>query len=106
MKMLKTLAATDRVDSDRKFLDFITKQDFYSPYGRAVAEKNTFSLLSKRKYLSLAAFFLLAQPPLLKSAINIIVTKLEDLALEFLVCRLVESRPLHSNYGTNEVLIS
>ena len=104
--MLKTLAATDRVDSDRKFLDFITKQDFYPPYGRAVAEKNTFSLLSKRKYLSLAAFFLLAQPPLLKSAINIIVTKLEDLVLEFLVCRLVESRPLHSNYGTNEVLIS
>jgi hypothetical protein len=48
-------------------------------------------LLRKRRYNVSAAFFLLAEPPSLKSALEIIATKMQDLNLAFLVARLVES---------------
>ena len=91
MRMLKTLAAADRNHTGRLFLKFIAGYDFSSTRGRHAAEKNAFSLLRKRKYGPAAAFFLLAEPPMLKSALNVIVTKMEDHALAFFVSRLVEA---------------
>eukprot|EP00979_Chaetoceros_neogracilis_P016177 scaffold7259_cov267-Chaetoceros_neogracile.AAC.13 len=90
MRMLKTLAAADRNHTGRTFLKFITRYDFSSTKGRTAAEKNAFSLLRKRKYGPAAAFFLLAEPPMLKNALNIIVTKMEDPALALFVSRLVD----------------
>ena len=91
MKKLKTIAATDRSHTGRTFLKFLTSYDFSSARGRKAAEKNAFSLLRKRKYGPAVAFFLLAEPPILNSALNVIETKMEDLALAFFVSRLIDS---------------
>ena len=91
MRMLKNLAAADRTHTGSLFLKFINGFDFSSTRGRNAAEKNAFSLLRKRKYGPAAAFFLLAEPPMLKSALNIIVTKMEDHTLAFFVSRLVDA---------------
>jgi RAVE protein 1 C terminal./SH2 domain. len=95
-RMLKAIAATDRNESGKKFLKFITTYDFSSTRGRMAAEKNAFSLLRKRRYGPAAAFFLIAQPPMIKSALNVIVNKMDDIALAFFVARLVEG-----NISTN-----
>jgi hypothetical protein len=89
-RMLKAVAATDRNESGKIFLKFITSYDFSSPRGRMAAEKNAFSLLRKRRYGPAAAFFLMAQPPMIKSALNVIVNKMDDIALAFFVARLAE----------------
>ncbi|KAG7352754.1 RAVE protein 1 domain containing protein [Nitzschia inconspicua] len=91
-RTLMNLAAADSTDSGRKFYKFLTTFDFASERGRSAAEKNAFSLLRKNKYDSAAAFFLLAEPPILKSAVETIATKMEDLDLAFLVARLVGNR--------------
>lgn len=88
-RTLMNLAAADNTDSGRKFYKFLTTFDFTSERGRSAAEKNAFSLLRKNKYDSAAAFFLLSQPPILKSAVETIATKMKDLDLAFLVARLV-----------------
>ena len=87
--MLKNLAAADSSSSGRKFHKFLTSYDFSSKRGRVAAEKNAFSLLRKNQYDSASAFFLLAEPPILKSAVETIATKMEDFDLAFLVARLV-----------------
>ena len=93
-RTLINLAAADSTDSGRKFYKFLTDHDFTSERGRSAAEKNAFSLLRKNKYESAAAFFLLAEPPILKSAVETIATKMEDLDLAFLVARLIgNSKP-------------
>ncbi|GFH49862.1 hypothetical protein CTEN210_06338 [Chaetoceros tenuissimus] len=89
MKKLKTMAAADRKHTGKTFFQFVTKFDFNSERGKNAAEKNAFSLLRKRKYGPAAAFFLLSEPPMLTSALNIIATKMEDMALAFFVARLV-----------------
>ena len=91
--MLRNLAATDQSNTGRKFLTFISTHDFAGDRGRKAAEKNAYSLLRKQKYQSAATFFLLAQPPMVKPALEILVTKLGDLDLAMLVARLVESLP-------------
>ena len=87
--MLTNLAAADTSLSGRKFHKFLTTYDFSSKRGRVAAEKNAFSLLRKNQYDSAASFFLLAEPPMLKSAIETIATKMGDLDLAFLAARLV-----------------
>jgi len=99
MKKLKALAATDRSDSGRKFLSFISDNDFSSQRGRAAAEKNAFSLLRKRRYMVSAAFFLLAQPPMLKNAFEIILTQLDDPSLAFMIARLMGNMTDFSSDG-------
>ena len=91
MKKLKAIAATDRSDSGRKFFKFISDNDFSSERGRNTAEKNAYSLLRKRKYASAASFFLLAEPPMIKSALDVIRHQLQDTCLAFFVARLVEN---------------
>merc|ERR1740139_1959889 len=91
MAKLKSIAANDRTVTGKKFLNFITSHDFSSVRGRRSAEKNAYSLLSKRQYTASAAFFLLAKPPMLKTALEIIVSQLNDFALAFFIARLVEA---------------
>ena len=102
-RTLKNLAATDHSESGRKFYNFITSYDFSSERGRRAAEKNAFSLLRKCKYLVASAFFLLAEPPSLQSAIETIVSKLNDADLAFMVARLMESKSLSKDANTNGI---
>ncbi|CAJ1934809.1 unnamed protein product [Cylindrotheca closterium] len=88
-RTLRNLAAADNTDSGRKFYKFLSDYDFSSPRGRSAAEKNAFSLLRKNRYECAAAFFLLPDPPILKSAVEIIATKMRDLDLAFMVARLL-----------------
>lgn len=90
-RTLRNLAATDQSDTGRMFLKFITMHDFSSDRGRKAAEKNAYSLLRKRRYRAAASFFLLPEPPMLKTALEIMVTQMQDFELAFLVARLVES---------------
>jgi hypothetical protein len=90
-RTLRNLVATDQSDSGKTFFKFLTKHDFSSERGRAAAEKNAFSLLRKCRYQVASAFFLLAEPPSLKSALETIASKLKDIDLAFLVARLMES---------------
>lgn len=94
MNKLRNLAATDSTHSGRTFYKFLNDHDFSSERGRRAAEKNAFSLLRKCRYSVAAAFFLLAEPPSLKLAIDIIATKMKDLDLAFMVARLMESSQL------------
>jgi RAVE protein 1 C terminal len=89
LRTLRNLAAADSTESGRKFSTFLASFDFSSDRGRSAAEKNAFSLLRKNKYDCAAAFFLLAQPPMLQSAVETIASKMEDWDLAFLVSRLV-----------------
>jgi hypothetical protein len=88
-RTLRNLAAADRTESGQKFFKFMTNFDFSTDRGRAAAEKNAFSLLRKNRYDCAAAFFLLSEPPALKSAVETIASKMEDLDLAFMVARLV-----------------
>eukprot|EP00536_Pseudo-nitzschia_multiseries_P014720 jgi/Psemu1/246275/estExt_Genewise1.C_7590016 len=88
-RTLANLAAADPTNSGRKLQKFLTDHDFSSQRGRLAAEKNAFSLLRKNQYDAASAFFLLAEPPILKSAVETIATKMEDLDLAFLVARLM-----------------
>ena len=90
-RTLRNLANADGTESGKKFFKFMTDHDFKSERGRRAAEKNAFSLLRKNRYETASAFFLLADPPLLKFAVETIVTKMEDLELAFLVARLMGS---------------
>ncbi|KAL9182531.1 hypothetical protein ACHAXT_013183 [Thalassiosira profunda] len=96
-KKLRTIAATDRSEQGKKFLKFIIDHDFSSDRGRKSAEKNAYSLLRKRKYKEAASFFLLAEPPMIKTALDVIRLQLKDGALAFFVARLVESAPKSSS---------
>ena len=96
-KKLRNLAATDKSESGTKFFKFITSHDFSSERGRRAAEKNAFSLLRKCRYRVASAFFLLSEPPALQSALETIITKMQDLDLAFMVARLMESNELMSD---------
>ena len=91
MKKLFAIAATDRSDQGKKFLKFISDYDFSSEQGRNAAEKNAYSLLRKRKYTAAAAFFLLAEPPMIRTALDVILSQLQDVSLAFFIARLVEN---------------
>ena len=88
-RTLRNLAAADSSDGGRKLTKFLTDFDFSTERGRSAAEKNAFSLLRKNRYDCAAAFFLLAEPPFIKSAVETIVSKMQDLDLAFLVARLM-----------------
>eukprot|EP00957_Ditylum_brightwellii_P209077 15360199-Ditylum_brightwellii.AAC.1 len=92
------MAATDNSESGRKFFKFTTNYDFTSERGKKAAEKNAYSLLRKRKYLAAATFFLLPEPPMLNTALDVIVTKMKDLSLAFFVARLINN-PICASSG-------
>jgi hypothetical protein len=94
LRTLKNLAATDQSEMGKKFFKFLTSHDFESTRGRLAAEKNAFSLLRKNKHRAAASFFLLSKPPSLKSAVETILTKLNDIDLAFLVMRLMTNSDL------------
>ena len=96
-RTLMNLAAADTSLSGRKLHKFLTSYDFSSKRGRVAAEKNAFSLLTKNQYISASAFFLLAEPPILNSAVETIATKMGDLDLAFLVARVIGNAPSTSN---------
>ena len=83
-------AKTDQSAEGRKLATFLSTFDFSSDRGRKAAEKNAFSLLRKRRYSQAAAFFLLAEPPMITSALNVILMQMDDVSLALLVSRLVE----------------
>ena len=87
---LQTMARADPRDSGQKLYKFLSNFDFSSARGRKAAEKNAFSLLRKRQYGVAAAFFLLPEPPMLTTALEVIVTQMEDLTLAFFIARLIE----------------
>ena len=101
MKKLRAIAATDRSMQGQKFLKFIMDHDFSSNRGRNLVEKNAYSLLRKRKYVSAAAFFLLAEPPMIKTALDVIKSQLQDSSLAFFVARLVGNAPKSSTSASN-----
>ncbi|AMD20611.1 HDL133Wp [Eremothecium sinecaudum] len=70
-----------------KMLKFL-KNDFSEPRWRTAALKNAFVLVSKHRYLDAACFFLIANS--LKDAVNVLVTKVNDLDLAIGVCRVYE----------------
>ena len=91
MRSLQSFAYADQTETGKMFSKFLTQYDFSSPRGRKAAEKNAYSLLRKRRYGVAAGFFLLTEPPMLKSALEVIVNQMEDLALAFMISRLIES---------------
>eukprot|EP00591_Stephanopyxis_turris_P016502 CAMPEP_0195539810 /NCGR_PEP_ID=MMETSP0794_2-20130614/50249_1 /TAXON_ID=515487 /ORGANISM="Stephanopyxis turris, Strain CCMP 815" /LENGTH=990 /DNA_ID=CAMNT_0040673863 /DNA_START=668 /DNA_END=3636 /DNA_ORIENTATION=- len=97
--ILMNLARTDDTLTGKKFLQFLQNHDFQSQKGRKAAEKNAYSLLRKRRYGVAAAFFLLAEPPMLKTALEVIVTNMGDLPLALCVARLVEGAPKMGGVG-------
>lgn len=99
MRTLKNLSLTDQTENGRRFANFLTGYDFSTSHGRKAAEKNAYSLLRKNRYNVAASFFLLAQPPMLQTAIEIIISKSGDFDLAFMATRLIEAPPL-SPFGT------
>ena len=87
---LSNLARTDDSQSGKTFMKFLMNHNFSTPKGRSAAEKNAFSLLRKRRYGVAAAFFLMAEPPLLSSALEVIIGNMEDAGLALLVSRLID----------------
>ena len=72
---------------DDKMTQFF-KNDFTEERWRKAALKNAFALLGKQRFLHAAAFFLLSGS--LKDAMEIIISKLEDIQLAILVGRLYD----------------
>ena len=72
---------------DDKMTQFF-KNDFNEERWRKAALKNAFALMGKQRFLHAAAFFLLSGS--LKDAMEIIVSKLEDIQLAILVGRLYD----------------
>ena len=100
MSTLRNLAATDQTISGRKYFKFITGYDFGSDRGRQAASKNAYSLLSKKKFNIAASFFLLADLPILKTALETRFTKSEDLDLAFMVAGISCSNQEPTTYPT------
>ena len=72
---------------DEKMTQFF-KNDFSEERWRKAALKNAFALLGKQRFLHAAAFFLLSGS--LKDAVEIIISKLNDIQLAMLIGRLYE----------------
>ena len=72
---------------DDKMTQFF-KNDFTEDRWRKAALKNAFALLGKQRFLHAAAFFLLSGS--LSDAIEIILTKLEDIQLAILIGRMYD----------------
>jgi len=89
MTTLTNLARTDDTLSGKTFFKFLQNHNFSSDAGRKAAEKNAYSLLRKRRYGVAAAFFLLAEPPMLKTALEVIAGSMGDVGLALLVARLI-----------------
>jgi len=98
---LMNLARTDDSVSGKTFLKFLQNHNFSSETGRKAAEKNAYSLLGKRRYGVAAAFFLLAEPPLLQTALEVIAGSMKDVGLALLVSRLIEDSRVMPKTGSS-----
>ena len=90
VSLLINLSKTDPSPSGKTLHKFLTDNDFATPHGAALAKKNAFSLLRKRKYIEAASFMLLPRPMMLREALEIIFGKVGDWSLAIMVGRLVE----------------
>lgn len=94
---LINFAKADKSLEGEKLVKFLTNYDFSTPRGRKAAEKNAFSLLRKRRYIQAASFFLLTEPPMLTSALNVIIMQMNDLSLALLVIRMMDNANVKNN---------
>lgn len=78
-----------------KMITFLSK-DFSVPRWRAAAAKNAYVLMSQRRFLFAASFFMLAGA--LKDAVNVCLRQLRDLDLAITLCRIAEA----SDRGTDQ----
>ena len=87
MRKRTVIAALYKQMRDDRRYRFFSK-DFSTPEGRTAAKKNAYQCLGKQKFESAAALFLLADS--LPDCVEVILTKLHDLQLAMLVCRLYD----------------
>ncbi|XP_043192763.1 dmX-like protein 2 isoform X3 [Amphibalanus amphitrite] len=87
MRKRTVIAALYKQMRDDRRYKFFSK-DFTTPDGRTAAKKNAYQCLGKQKFESAAALFLLADS--LPDCVEVILTKLHDLQLAMLVCRLYD----------------
>ncbi|OWA51395.1 DmX-like protein 2 [Hypsibius exemplaris] len=87
LKRKKVLAALFKLVADQRMIDFFSN-DFKEDRWRKAALKNAFALLGKQRFEHAAAFFLLGGA--VKDAVDIIMTKLNDVQLALTVVRLYE----------------
>ncbi|XP_049518236.1 dmX-like protein 2 isoform X5 [Dermacentor silvarum] len=87
MKKKTVLAALFRSVNDKRMSDFF-QNDFSQDRWRKAALKNAYVLLGKQQFEYAAAFFLLANA--VKDAVQVCLSKLEDLQLAMVVVRLYE----------------
>uniref|UniRef100_A0A1I8FCF9 Rav1p_C domain-containing protein n=1 Tax=Macrostomum lignano TaxID=282301 RepID=A0A1I8FCF9_9PLAT len=85
MRRVKVIAALYKTVSNQKLQDFF-RQDFSQERWRTAALKNAFDLLGKQRFEHAAAFFLLGNS--VKDAVEVCVTKLNDLQLAIVLARL------------------
>ncbi|PWN51218.1 hypothetical protein IE53DRAFT_379141 [Violaceomyces palustris] len=88
----------------KKMLQFLS-HDFQEERWKTAALKNAFALLSQRRYLFAASFFMLGGS--LKDAVNVCARNLEDLALAIAIARINEGSddgPVLRELLTNRVL--
>ena len=87
MRKRTVIAALYKQMRDDRRYRFFSK-DFSTADGRTAAKKNAYQCLGKQKFESAAALFLLADS--LSDCVEVILTKLHDLQLAMLVCRLYD----------------
>ncbi|KAL1420955.1 hypothetical protein MTO96_004323 [Rhipicephalus appendiculatus] len=87
MKKKTILAGLFRTVNDKRMSDFF-QNDFSQDRWRKAALKNAYVLLGKQQFEYAAAFFLLANA--VKDAVQVCLSKLEDLQLAMVVVRLYE----------------
>ena len=81
------LALYKKDKNGAKIYDLMSK-DFTQDRWKSAASKNAYVLLSKKKYMLCASFFLLGKN--IKDCVNVLIDYLHDIQLAVLVCRLVE----------------
>ena len=89
-KTLLNLARTGDTLTDKNLVKLLQNFDFATHSGRGVAQKNAFSLLRKRDYMFAAGVFLLAEPPMLKEAVDVMTNKGGMWQVAFWISRLIE----------------
>ncbi|XP_037074654.1 dmX-like protein 2, partial [Pollicipes pollicipes] len=87
MRKRTVIAALYKQLRDDRRYKFFSK-NFNCQEGRTAAKKNAYQCLGKQKFVSAAALFLLADS--LSDCIEVILSKLRDLQLAMLVCRLYD----------------
>jgi hypothetical protein len=91
LSLLTQLARSDRTDKTcQQILKLLTTIEFGSEEGQNSLRKNAFALMRVRKYRMAAGVFLLADPPMVKEAINVLAIQNLNPELGYLVGRFME----------------